>query len=276
MNVAFDAALAVTLKVTANAAILSAPSQAPANMLTLGSFLFFTALVAVLTWVWTRGADDGTNEGYFLAGRSLPAPVIAGSLLLTNLSTEQLVGLNGGAFADGLVVMAWEVVAALSLVLMALFFLPRYLRRGVATVPQFLEQRYGAATRAACTFLFLAAYALILLPILLYTGSLWMVGALDLPAALGVTDTVALWVTVWSLGLVGSVYALVGGLRTVAVSDTLNGVGLFVGGGLLAWFALDAVNPDGPLAALETLREQHPEKFNSLGGDDTSVPWARC
>ena len=243
-------------------------------MLTLGSFLFFTALVAAATYLLTRGKETGTNEGYFLAGRSLTFPVIAGSLLLTNLSTEQLVGLNGGAYADGLVVMAWEVVAALSLVLMALFFLPRYLRRGVATVPQFLEQRYGASTRAACTMLFLLAYALILLPILLYTGSLWMVDALGLPAKLGVSPTAALWITVWSLGLVGSVYALVGGLRTVAVSDTLNGVGLFVGGGLLLWFALAAVNPDGPLAALDTLKTEHPGKFHSIGDDESSVPWS--
>ena len=93
-----------------------------------------------------------------------------GSLLLTNLSTEQLVGLNGAAFVDGISVMAWEVVAALALVVLALMFLPRYLKSGIATVPQFLEERYGPTTRAATTVIFVAAYALILLPIVLYTG----------------------------------------------------------------------------------------------------------
>ena len=89
---------------------------------TLISFLFFTALVAFLTWRLTRGRLDNTEEGYFLAGRSLTGIMIAGSLLLTNLSTEQLVGLNGGAYKDGLAVMCWEVIAGASLVILALFF----------------------------------------------------------------------------------------------------------------------------------------------------------
>ena len=93
----------------------------------LASFLFFTGLVAAVTIWWTHKDDHGTTEGYFLAGRSLTWPLIAGSLLLTNLSTEQMVGLNGAAFTYGFSVMVWEVVAVLALVAMALFFLPRFL-----------------------------------------------------------------------------------------------------------------------------------------------------
>src|SRR5690606_6474502 len=112
------------------------------------TFLFFTALVGVITWILTRKDDHGTSTGYFLAGRTLTGGYIAGSLLLTNLSTEQLVGLNGAAFTDGIAVMAWEVIAGASLVLMALYFLPKYLRSGIATIPQFLELRFDARTRA--------------------------------------------------------------------------------------------------------------------------------
>ncbi|MEM6364115.1 MAG: solute:sodium symporter family transporter, partial [Planctomycetota bacterium] len=108
---------------------------------TIGSFLFFTTAVAVATWWLTRNADVDTDEGFFLAGRSLTGVFIAGSLLLTNLSTEQLVGLNADSFNDGLSVMCWEVVAGISLVLLALVFLPRYLKSGIATIPQFLETR---------------------------------------------------------------------------------------------------------------------------------------
>ena len=96
------------------------------SMLTLVTFAFFTALVGFITWILTRGDDHSSSTGYFLAGRTLTGGFIAGSLLLTNLSTEQLVGLNGAAFKDGIAVMAWEVVAGLSLVFLALFFLPRY------------------------------------------------------------------------------------------------------------------------------------------------------
>ena len=92
-------------------------------MYTFVPFLLFTGAVGFLTWIITRHKETETADGYFLAGRSLGAGVIAGSLLLTNLSTEQLVGLNGDAYKDGLSVMAWEVVAAVSLVLLAVFFL---------------------------------------------------------------------------------------------------------------------------------------------------------
>ena len=97
------------------------------NIIIITSFLFFTLLVAVLTWLLTRKQDMSSQNGYFLAGRNLSFPLIAGSLLLTNLSTEQMVGLNGSAFTDGFAVMVWEVGAVIALLAMALFFLHRFL-----------------------------------------------------------------------------------------------------------------------------------------------------
>lgn len=244
-------------------------------ILTLCSFAFFTGLVGVITVVLTRKDDHASSEGYFLAGRTLTGGYIAGSLMLTNLSTEQLVGLNGAAFTDGICVIAWEVIAALSLVLMALFFLPRYLKSGVATVPQFLEGRFDSGTRTITTVIFLFAYAAILLPILLYTGATGLAGILNIRELTGIqSDTTVLWVTVWLIGLLGSVYAIIGGLRTVAVSDTINGFGLLVGGLMIAYFGLRAVGGEGPLDALMELRRSHPEKFNSIGGAEQSVPFS--
>ena len=74
----------------------------------LTSFLAFTVFAAVLTYFITRNSEKASSTGFFLGGRSLTFPIIAGSLLLTNLSTEQMVGLNGAAFKDGLAVMAWK------------------------------------------------------------------------------------------------------------------------------------------------------------------------
>ncbi len=243
------------------------------GFMTLGSFVFFTGLVGVITYALTRRDDHCTLDGYFLAGRTLTGGFIAGSLMLTNLSTEQLVGLNGSAFTDGISVMAWEVIAAMSLVVMALFFLPRYLRSGIATVPQFLEERFDERTRSITSLIFIFAYAIILLPIILYTGATGLTGILDVKALTGIqSDTVILWLAVWMIGIIGSLYAIFGGLRTVAVSDTINGFGLLVGGVMIAVFGLWAVNSDGIFAAWETLKEAHPEKFNSLGSKDQSVP----
>ncbi|MCP1365646.1 solute:sodium symporter family transporter, partial [Halomonas sp. BBD48] len=246
------------------------------HALTLFSFLFFTGLVALITWLVTRRDDHNSTRGYFLAGRSLTFPLIAGSLLMTNLSTEQMVGLNGAAFNDGLSVMAWEVIAVIALVALALFFLPRFLRSGIATVPQLLRIRFDETTQLICNIIFLLAYAVILLPIILYSGAVGLAGMLDLQGLTGIqSDTVLLWSTVWVVGLIGSVYALFGGLRTVAVSDTLNGVGLLVGGFVIVYFGLQAVGGDnGVMAGWDTLKQNVPEKLNSVGGEDQQVPFA--
>jgi len=242
---------------------------------TLLSFFVFTGLVAFLTWRMTRGrGTSDSSTGYFLAGRALTGGYIAGSLMLTNLSTEQLVGLNGAAFRDGICVMAWEVVAALSLVLMALWFLPRYLRSGIATVPQLLESRFDGTTRLITTVIFVVAYAAILLPMILYTGATGLIGVLDMATLTGVEDeSTLLWLTVWMIGLLGSVYAIFGGLRSVAVSDTLNGFGLLVGGVMITVYGLSHIGDGDVFGALSTVREAHPEKFNSIGGPGQSVPF---
>jgi SSS family solute:Na+ symporter len=242
-------------------------------MLAVVSFIFFTGLVGLLTYILTRGKETETAVGYFLAGRSLTAGFVAGSLLLTNLSTEQLVGLNGAAFADGLVVMAWEVIAGVSLVMLAIFFLPRYLAKGITTVPEYLAGRFNDTTRVMTNFIFVAAYTLLLLPIILYTGATGLIDVLDLQVLTEMSRTSLLWGSVWMIGILGSIYAIFGGLRTVAVSDTLNGFGLLAGGVLIAYLGLEKVGGGDAFAGLTTLRQEHPDKFQSLGSPDTSVPW---
>ncbi len=244
--------------------------------MTLLTFFLFTGLVAVATWWFTRGKGTRTEEGYFLAGRSLGGVVIAGSLLLTNLSTEQLVGLNGGAFKEGLSVMAWEVMAGCSLVVMALFFLPRYLKSGIATVPQFLEERYGGGVRALTTGVFIVAYMFILLPFVLYSAAKALSSMLDLPQALGMSQIGTIWLIVAFVAVVGSAYAIFGGLRAVAVSDTFNGLGLLVGGSLITYFALRQVAGDAPLlSALGTISEANPDAFKSIGREGEDIhSWA--
>ncbi|MGP9679878.1 solute:sodium symporter family transporter [Halomonas sp. AOP27-A1-41] len=245
------------------------------HMLTLASFLFFTGLVAFITWRITRRDDHSSTTGYFLAGRSLTFPLIAGSLLMTNLSTEQMVGLNGAAFADGLSVMAWEVVAVIALVALALFFLPRFLKSGITTLPQLLEIRFDKGTQLITNVIFLIAYAVILLPIILYSGAIGLQGMLDLQGLTGIqSSSTLLWLTVWIVGIIGAIYALFGGLRTVAVSDTLNGIGLLVGGFVVVYFGLQAVSGGtGIMEGWSILKQSDPDKLNSIGGSEQQVPF---
>ena len=239
------------------------------------TFLLFTGAVALLTYLITRRDERRTNEGYFLAGRSLTYPFIAASLLLTNLSTEQMVGLNGDAFSYGLSVMAWEVVAVVALVAMALFFLPRFLKSGIATVPQYLELRFDKHTGSIANLIFLFAYMLILLPIVLYTGSKGLLSIFGVKSLFGITSELGmLYLIVILIGVVGSIYALCGGLRTLAVADLLNGIGLLIGGFMIVYFALRYAGAgEGMFAGLEKVRSYEPAMFNSLGGNHQAVPF---
>lgn len=230
------------------------------------------ALVALYSWRRTRGQTH-TRAGYFLAGHGLSGTFIAGSLLLTNLSAEQLVGLNGSAYAFNLSSMAWEVTAAVAIVLMALVLLPRYLTGGFTTLPEYLETRFDARVRRATAVLFLLGYGLITIPSVLYSGSLAVLQLFDLPALLNVDRPTALIVTLWVIGLTGAAYAIFGGLKAVAVSDTLNGVGLLVIGVLVPVLGLAKLGDGDVLAGMAALGASHTEKLNAIGAATDPTPF---
>ena len=237
------------------------------------SFAAFTILVAIISWWSTRKTDETSSDGYFLGGRSLTGPVIAGSLLLTNLSTEQIVGMNGASFKNGIPIMAYEVIAAIAMVFTAFVLLPRYLKGGIATIPQFLETRYGKTTRTLVSLLFLFGYAISMLPTVLYSGALAINTMFGIPEALNMSPESTLWVTVWAIGIIGSIYAIFGGLRAVAVSDSINAVGLIIGGTLIPLFGLMYIGDGSIFEGLDKLTTALPEKFVIIGGEDSDVPF---
>jgi len=237
------------------------------------TFVGFTALVAIISYLKTRSQEESSSDGYFLGGRSLTAGVIAGSLLLTNLSTEQIVGLNGSAYESGLSVMVWETLAAIAMVVTAMFLLPRYLKGGLTTVPGFLAQRFDVKTKTLTSVLFLTGYVVVLLPVILYSGSLAISGMFDVPELLGVTHIQSIWICVWGIGIIGSIYAVFGGLKAVAVSDSINAIGLLIGGILIPIFGLMMIGDGSVLEGLSILTTEHPDKFKSLGKPSDPVPF---
>ncbi len=242
-------------------------------MFTLLSCVACMALVAWVAYRKTRGQVD-TSDGYFLAGRGLTGPFIAGSLLLTNLSAEQLVGLNGSAYAFNMSAMAWEVTAGVAIIVMALVFLPRYLGGAFATLPQFLEDRFDVGVRRLSVVLFLMGYGLITIPSILYAGALAVLRLFDVPALLAMSESSALVLTILIIGVVGGLYAVAGGLRAVAVSDTLNGIGLLIIGALVPLFGLHALGSGDLLEGLDIVLDQDAAKLNAIGGEDDPVPFA--
>ena len=181
--------------------------------MTLFTFLLFTGFVAFYaTWKlrrdWLRSRD-----GYFLGGRSLTGIVIAGSLLLTNISTEHLVGMNGSAYKNGAIIIAWEVTSAIALVIAALYFAPRYLKMGLTTIPEFLEKRFDGFTRTLVALLLIISFVVTLLPIVLYTGALNIEAIFEISDLLNVSQREGIWMTILVVGGLGAVYAIFGGLK---------------------------------------------------------------
>ena len=242
-------------------------------MLTFLTFLAFTGFVAAFSWYKLRKEKLNSRDGYFLGGRSLTGVIIAGSMLLTNISTEHLVGMNGSSYVNGFIIIAWEVTSALALIAAALYFVPRYLRMGLTTIPEYLEHRFDGFTRTLVALFLTVSYVVTLLPIVLFTGAINLESIFNISELLGVTRTEGLWVTVVVVGAVGSIYAIFGGLKAVAYSDTINGYGLLIGGLLIPVLALIEIGDGNLLGGLSKVYNHSPEKFNVIGAPDSVLPF---
>jgi len=229
-------------------------------------------LVAWVSYLKTRG-EVGTRDGYFLAGRGLGAGFIAGSMLLTNLNAEQLIGLNGSAYGFNLSSMAWEVTAAFATICMAFIFLPRYLAGAFTTLPQFLASRFDDDVRRLTVILFMVGYGLITIPSVLYSGSIAVLLLFDVPGLFNVSYSQGLMLTIVTVGSVGALYAIFGGLRAVAVSDTLNGVGLLIIGIIVPVLGLSALGEGNVGQGLQTLTSTNTEKLNAIGSASDPTPF---
>ncbi len=199
-------------------------------------FLGLTALIAAVTYWYCRGAratEDGEQE-YFLAGGSLKWYFVAGSITLTNLSTDQLVGMNGNQMA---LLAWWELAAVVGLMMLCFVFIPVYYKYNCTTTTELLERRYNNKhIRALISVLFLLGNIFIFLPAILYGGSLFMQNMFGI--------TLNLYIIAAIFAVAGSAYAIFGGLRAVAVSDTFSGI-LLLGLALFVTFiALKAINFD--------------------------------
>jgi solute:Na+ symporter, SSS family len=238
------------------------------------SFAVYTIFVMWFSWYKTKGTDMSTTDGYFLGGRSLTGIVIASSLILTNLSTEQIVGLNGQAYGSSMHVMAWEVTAPLALIVMALIFLPRYLKAGLTTIPDFLEKRYDLKTRQIVSILFLLGYAVAYLPTVLYSGALVLDSIFSLTSITNLSPFMLVLLISAAIGVISLGYVILGGLKAAAMSDTINGIGLVIGGLLIPVLGLVALGGGNMVEGVGKLLNANPAKLNAIGGDNSSVPWS--
>lgn len=242
-------------------------------MIIVTTFIGFTAFVAFYTWYKLRKDKMDTQDGYFLGGRSLTGTVIAGSMLLTNISTEHLIGMNGSSYKNGFIIIGWEVTSALALVAAAVYFVPKYLRMGLTTIPQYLENRFDSATRTIVALFLMVSFVVTLLPIVLYTGAINLESIFNVSELFNISLKDGIWLSVIVIGVIGSVYAIFGGLKAVAFSDTINGVGLLIGGLLVPVFALYSIGDGNVAEGLSKVFNHEPEKFNVIGAKDSVLPF---
>jgi SSS family solute:Na+ symporter len=232
-------------------------TMSTASLVQIAVCLGLTALIGLATWFTTRrDRHDGSQKDVYLAGGKLNWLFVAGAITLTNLSTDQLVGMNGNQM---LLLAWWEISGFVGLLILAFVFVPIYYRAGVTTVTELLEQRYGGGgIRTLVSALFLFGMILIYLPAGLYSGALFLKTAgIDLP----------LLVLAGFLGVIAAAYTIAGGLRAVAVMETYSGIGVLGIAVLIVVLALDAVGWD-------ITRGVPPERLTMIGGPDSPIPFA--
>ncbi len=205
----------------------------------------------------TKKGEEKSANDYFLAGNTLTWWAVGASLIAANISAEQFIGMSGTSYADGIATAAYELMAAVTLVVIGKFLLPVMLKRKIFTIPQFLRERYNDGVGLAFSILWLFLYVFVNL-----TSVAWL-GALAIEQILGLQGAVLMigsWsismrmVIVVALFLIAGIYSIYGGLASVAWTDVLQ-VTFLVGGGLItAWFALKAVGGDaGALGGLNNI-----------------------
>lgn len=248
-------------------------------------FVLFIVTVIAVGLIKSKG--DGSEakgaEDYFLAGRGLSWWLIGFSLIAANISAEQFVGMSGqGAGLYGLSVSSWEWIAAITLVVVAFVLLPYFLRTGITTIPEFLEVRYNHWARLLMTVSMIVILIGVSLIGVIYAGALTLKQLMfEFQVDLSLAGCC------WALGAMAAIYVAVGGLKACAWADLLQGSALIIGGGVITYFAFEALDA-APMAELVASTGGSVQvaqdagaivKFNALNetamhmGSNPAMPW---
>ncbi len=214
---------------------------------------YIVAVIAFGVWIANREKNE-TASDYFLASRSLPWWAVGGSLIASNISAEQIIGMNGSGFELGLAIATYELMAAITLILVAKFFLPVFLKKEIYTMPQFLEERYDGTVRTIMSVFWIALFVFVNISTVLYLGALAIQTLLDVPLAYGIVGLV----------LYSASFSIFGGLKAVVWTDVVQVIVLMVGGTVAAFGILEVVGDGSVLTGIENLYNTLPDHFEML------------
>ena len=223
-------------------------------------FAVYFLVVALYGW-WIYQKKKNTHndsKDFFLAEGSLTWWAIGASLIASNISAEQFIGMSGQGFQLGLGIASYEWMAALTLIIVAIFFMPLYLKNNIYTMPQFLRKRYDGRVATIMAVFWLLLYVLVNLTSIIYLGALSlqnMLGASFFACALGLS--------------VFAIFITLGGMRVIGYTDVVQVFFLVLGGLATTYLALDLVSDSmgsgkGAWEGLNLLREKAPEHFHMI------------
>ena len=222
--------------------------------------VYAMVILSVGLWVSrTKKGETKSAEDYFLAGKSLPFWAIGASLIAANISAEQFIGMSGSGFAVGLAIASYEWMAALTLIVVAKFFLPIFIKQGLFTIPQFIENRFNTNLKTILAIFWVALFIFVNLTSVLFLGA----KALD--TILGTGDGSSMMVYIIGLAFFAAAYSIWGGLAAVAWTDVIQVVLLVMGGLITTMIALHHVTPEGGVVhGLNHIYDVAGEKFNMI------------
>jgi len=228
-------------------------------------FVAFFGIVVVFSMYKSR--KEKTGEDYFLAGRGLIWPLIGLSMIAANISTEQFVGMSGqGAGSAGLAIASYEWLAAITMVIVALYFLPKFLKAGIYTFPEFLEYRYSPVARNLMAFYTMLIYVFVLVASVLYSGGLTIETLFRGSRPFGIEVT--LTNSVWLVGIIAAIYTVWGGLKGIAWADLFFGSSLIFGG------IITLIIGFGKVGGVTNFFQANQDKLHMiLPADNPVLPW---
>jgi solute:Na+ symporter, SSS family len=202
--------------------------------------IYVIVIIGLGLWVSREKKGHQKNsEDYFLAGKTLPWWAIGSSLIAANISAEQFIGMSGSGFAIGLAIASYEWMSAITLVIVAKYFMPVFIEKRLYTIPEFIEQRYNTTLKTILAVFWIALFIFVNLTSVLYLGA----KAMD--TIIGTGDGALIMYAVIGLSLIAAAYSLYGGLSAVAWTDVVQVIILILGGGITAYLALDHVSAQG-------------------------------
>src|SRR5450631_169762 len=241
------------------------------NRLTSADYLiFFLYLVLVGSygyWIYhKRKSKEHDSKGFFLAEGSLTWWAIGASLIASNISAEQFIGMSGNGFFVGVAVSAYEWIAAISLIIIAIWFIPIYLKNKIYTMPQFLKTRYNETVAMIMAVLWLFIYIFVNLTSILYLGAVAISGLLQESNTIDYLHIVMIALAVFSI------FITLGGMKVIGFTDVIQVTVLILGGLATSYMALDKVSGGhGATQGFSILMQEAPDHFRMIFSKPTAA-----